>query len=96
MLPEFLKSNFWFTKFDKLNLEKDKKLIVFQVLNNGGFRDWEWLFSAYHHNEIKQIVEASVATSWFRQSLGLWQSILGVKAKPNRFQDLPPSNLWVR
>ena len=94
MLPEFLKSNFWFVEFNKLDIDKDKKFIVFQILNNGSSRDWEWLFGAYPHNEIKQIVEASLATSWFRQSLGLWQSILGIKAKPSRFSGLPPSNLW--
>lgn len=95
MLPKFLKSNFWFTNFNKIDLEKDKEFIVFQILNHGGSKDWEWLFKEYPHDEIKQIVRKSVATAWFRQSLGLWQSILGVKAKPSRFPDLPPTpNLW--
>ena len=94
MLPEFLKSNFWFVEFNKLDIDKDKKFIVFQILNHGSSRDWEWLFDTYPHNEIKQIVGESLATSWFRQSLGLWQSILETKAKPSRFSDLPPSNLW--
>lgn len=94
MLPLFLKSNFWFTEFDKLDLKQDKRLIIFQILNHGGSLDWQWLFDKYSQDEIKKCVEESIATAWFRQSLGLWQSVLGIKAKPNRFSDLPTPNLW--
>lgn len=96
MIPQFLKSNFWFVEFNKLDLERDKEFIVFQILNFGGFEDWKWLFSNYPKDEIRQVVEKSLATAWFRQSLSLWQHVLDVKARPTRFPDLPaPERLWV-
>lgn len=89
MLPSFLKSNFWFVEFNKLDLKRDKRFIVFQILNHGGSLDWEWLFKEYPHDEIRQIVGESLATAWFKKSLGLWEAVLGVKAKSSRFPDLP-------
>ncbi|MEK7200913.1 MAG: hypothetical protein AAB672_02180 [Patescibacteria group bacterium] len=94
MLPEFLKSNFWFVKFDKLDRERDKDFIVFQILNHGGFEDWKWVFLNYSKDEIQQIVKKSVATAWFRQSLGLWQNVLDITARPTRFPDLPVQLSW--
>ena len=94
MLPTFLKSNFWFVKFNELDLERDKEFIIFQILNYGGFEDWKWLFSNYPHDVIRRIVGESLATAWFSRTLYLWQKILNIEAKPARFPDLPPK-LWV-
>jgi hypothetical protein len=94
MLPEFLKSNFWFVEFNKLDSKRDRDFIVFQILNYGGFEDWKWVFSNYSRDEIEQTIKKTIATAWFRQSLGLWQNVFNVKARPHRFSDVPAPLAW--
>lgn len=36
MLPEYFRSILWSTDFKKVSLEKDRDLILFQVLEKGG------------------------------------------------------------
>ena len=96
MLPEFLKHNFWSYKFEDIDKNKHKKLIMFQILNHGCFGDWQWLFKNYPTEEIRKFVSESLATAWFRISLSLWESVLNTKAQPTRFPDLPiPPRMWV-
>jgi len=94
MLPEFLKSNFWSYKFEDLDAEADKNLIIFQILNYGGYEAWQWLFKNYPHDQIREAIKNSPATAWFKQSLNLWQDVLEVKAKPSRFPDMAVPRLW--
>ena len=95
MLPEFLKSNFWFVELNQLDLDRDKALIIFQILNHGGLEDWRWLFAQYSIADIRHVVKLSFATAWFRQSLGLWQGVLDIKATASRFPDSPiSSTVW--
>lgn len=89
MLPQFLKPNFWFVDFGTLDREKDKAFIVFQILNFGRLEDWKWLFANYLKEEIPKAVQASIATAWFKRSLGLWRGVLGVEPRPSRFPDVP-------
>ncbi len=95
MLPQFLKSSFWFVDFGTLDKEKDKAFIIFQILNFGGLEDWKWLFLNYSRDEIRTAVKASIATAWFKQSLGLCRSVLDVEPRPSRFADAPtPQGPW--
>jgi len=96
MLPDFLKHNFWFVEFNKLDLEQDRDFIIFQILNYGGLEDWKWLFSNYSIDAMRGVMKNSIATAWYRQSLGLWQEVLGATARPNRFSDMPtPEQHWM-
>ena len=85
MLPTYLKSLFWSYKFEDLDKEQDKSLIIFNILNYGNFQAWQWLLANYGREEIRDVVKKSTATAWFKQSLSLWQNVLGVSAKPYRF-----------
>ena len=95
MLPEFLKPFFWSSKFEKLDKEKDKNLIIFNILNFGDYDAWQWLFKHYRKEEIRETVINSTATAWRKPSLYLWQAVLDAKAKPYRFSNMPvPADLW--
>jgi hypothetical protein len=93
-LPPFLKSIFWSYKFEELDREKDKNLIIFNILNYGGLKDWKWLVANYSEDEIRQAIKKSTATAWFKQSLSLWQNIFKVKARPWRFAYIPRPADW--
>ena len=94
MLPEFLKSNFWSYKLESLDKDKDKNLIIFNILNFGGYEAWLWLFKNYSHSQIKEAIKKSVATAWFKSSINLWQNVFDVKARPQRFLDEPTPLAW--
>ena len=64
-LPENLKSLFWSYKFENLDCEKDKRLIVVQIINYGNWSQWKWLVNNYGREEIKKIYE-------------LWLALLGI------------------
>jgi hypothetical protein len=95
MLPEFLKTFFWSYKFQSLDKDKDKSLIIFNVLNFGDKASWDWLLKSYSKEEIKEAIKISLATEWFKTSLNLWQNMFDVKARPHRFPDMPmPKEIW--
>jgi hypothetical protein len=45
---------FWFLDFKKLDLQKDKNLIIHQVLANGSLEDIRELISFYGKKEVKR------------------------------------------
>lgn len=88
MLPAFLKPNFWFVKFDELDKEKNKEHIIFQILDRGRFEDWQWLFNNYPTSDIRETVGKSLVTAWSKNSISLWEQVLGVKARMTRFSKI--------
>lgn len=87
MLPAYLKSFFWSYDFSKIDLEKDKKLIVTQILNYGTKQACDWLFSQYTRAEIAQIAATIPTGQWTKPSLALWKSVLGFETR-NRIEQI--------
>ena len=78
-LPKFLKPCFWWVKFDKLDIEQDRKFIIEQVLNYGAEDELDWLFKTYSEKEIKDVLQYPSRGNWFPRVLNYWINILNVK-----------------
>jgi len=78
-LPQNLKPLFWSYDFDKLGLERNKKLIIVQIINYGNWEEWQWLIKNYGVNEVKKCI-SEIAGSEFRpEALRLASLLIGIE-----------------
>lgn len=61
-LPDFFKPLFWSYNFDSLDLEKNKKNIILNVINYGDWEHWRWISNYYGKDSIRQILSKASAT----------------------------------
>ncbi len=78
MIPEFVKPFLWSYDTDSLDLERDKKRIITNVLNLGTKRATDWLFSVYSKKDIAESVEHPLVGEWNKKSIHFWAFLLGV------------------
>ncbi|MEX2405619.1 MAG: hypothetical protein WD579_03400 [Candidatus Paceibacterota bacterium] len=57
-LPERLRPLFWSYVFESINIQKNKRLIIKQVLNYGTLTDWKWMVSTYGREEVQRVVSS--------------------------------------
>jgi hypothetical protein len=69
-----------------MDLEKDKKEIITQVLNYGTWEDLKWLFKVYSEKEIKEVIKNPRRGVWFRKVLNFWTKIFNIKLKKDVFE----------
>lgn len=55
-LPLFLKPMLWSYAFGSLDLEKNKKRIIINVINYGDLKHWRWIVEHYGKREIQKIL----------------------------------------
>jgi hypothetical protein len=78
-IPVNLENLFWSYDFKSLDLEKDKKLIVKQILNYGTIEDWKWLVSVYGKTGVQETISKLYESEFRPQSLKLAQILFNSK-----------------
>lgn len=81
-LPQAVKNTLWSWDTNKIDLEKDKKLIVTQVLNYGTEEATDWLFDTFSKSEIEKEAQKIPLGQWDEKSLALWSLIMDLDPKP--------------
>lgn len=76
-MPQNVKNCLWSYETDKLDLDANKNIIVFNVLNFGDEDAVKWLFNNYSQAEIVAIAKLAPETAWSKKSLNYWAQILG-------------------
>ena len=56
-LPNNLQGILWSQNIDKIDLEKNKRYIINQILAYGAWENLEWLFKNYNKSTIKTVFE---------------------------------------
>lgn len=79
-IPDFIKTFLWSYDISKIDLEKDKKRIITNVLNYGTKEATDWLFSIYNKDEITNVIKNPFSGEWNKKSLHFWSFILNIKA----------------
>jgi len=82
--PSFLKPLFWSYRFDRLDFEKHKKLILVNVVNYGRWQDWLWLVRTYGEDDIKRTITALPVSEFRPRALRLIALLLNVDIKRMR------------
>lgn len=78
-IPQSLQAALWSYDLERLDIEKDKKLIITQVLNYGVLEDVKWLYSIYSEEDIKEVVKNPSRSRWFAKTLIFWLTVLDIK-----------------
>ncbi|MHB1769719.1 MAG: DUF6922 domain-containing protein [Minisyncoccota bacterium] len=76
--PPAVHACLWSYDLSVLDLERDKTLIITNVLNYGTKEATEWLFSQYSAAQIAAVVQKPLPGRWDKKSLALWSLLFGV------------------
>ena len=86
-LPSFLQPTLWSFKVKDLDLKRDKRYIITQILNYGNKRDVSWLLSHYSDKDIKKVLRKPGRGSWLPQVLNFWTTIYNIKLDKKTFEE---------
>ena len=78
-LPNFLQPCLASYDLKKMDVQRDKELIITEVLNKGDGEDLDWLCKTYTRKEIEEVVTSPRRGMWFKEILTYWQKILDIK-----------------
>lgn len=78
-IPISVRAALWSYNIDSLDLEKNKKSIVFQILNYGNEEAIKWLFKQYSFRAVTQTAQSIPLHGWNKKSLAMWRLILDLK-----------------
>lgn len=79
MIPEFVQPFLWSYDIDALDIVRDKKRIITNVLNFGTSKATNWLFDTYTKQDIKNCLLNPLPGEWNNKSMVFWSLILDVK-----------------
>ncbi|KKP46512.1 MAG: hypothetical protein UR39_C0010G0023 [Candidatus Woesebacteria bacterium GW2011_GWA1_33_30] len=71
-IPKFLQTYLASYDLSKMDIQRDKDIIITEILNKGDGKALDWLVKSYKRNEIKEIVSKPVRGSWMRSVLDYW------------------------
>ena len=78
-LPKFLQSTLYSYDLNTLDLGKDYRLIITQVLNHGNWDQVQWLQKTYGLEKIKEVIKKPDRGVWYFDVLNYWQMIFDIK-----------------
>ena len=79
-IPDFVKVFLWSYDISKIDLQKDKKRIITNILNVGTQEASDWLFSVYTKDDIIEAIRNPFSGEWNKKSINFWSFIFGVTA----------------
>ncbi len=85
--PNFVRSALWSYDGDKIDIEKDKKIIIDNILNHGTDEQIRWLFKTYSVKEIRDIVRNPSKGFWYPQSLNYWLVFLKIRINKETYKN---------
>ncbi|MEK9155785.1 MAG: hypothetical protein AAB360_00580 [Patescibacteria group bacterium] len=80
-MPQSVKVTLWSYDTDRLDLEKSGRTVIGQVLNYGSTEAWDWLFSYYGRDRVREEAARVPKGAWNKPSLALWSLVLDIQPK---------------
>jgi len=80
-VPPSFQTALWSYDISRMNIEKDKKGIITQVLNYGTWDNLKLLFKIYPEKEIKKVIKNPSRGVWFEKVLNFWTTIFNIRLK---------------
>ena len=80
-MPPSFQTALWSYDISRMNIEKDKKGIITQVLNYGTWDNLKLLFKIYPEKEIKKVIKNPSRGVWFEKVLNFWTTIFNIRLK---------------
>ena len=80
-IPANVRPFLWSYDCDHIDIKKDQKLIIFQILNYGSKSSTDWLRKIYSKEQIVKTIETIPASQWNPKSLALWSLVFNTTPK---------------
>jgi hypothetical protein len=77
-IPSFIRPFLWSYDTKAMNLQKDRKRIITNVLNLGTKKATRWALSTYPKTAVKAAVRKPLPGEWSDKSLHFWSTVLNV------------------
>lgn len=87
LIPKFLQTYLASYDLSALDLKKDRKLIITEILNKGDFDALRWVTKNYSKNEVKDVVLNPRRGFWLRTTLNYWLKVFNVKQRDGDFDE---------
>lgn len=71
----------WSYDINQVDLARDKKQIITNVLNFGSENAVRWLRSTYSESDIIDAISKPLPGSWNKKSLNYWNIVFGLNAQ---------------
>ena len=82
MPPKLIQQFLWFSDLKKIDLQRDKKRIILNLLNLGSKKATDWLFDFYPKAEIKTtLINYGAKGELSAKSLNYWNLVLNIDPK---------------
>lgn len=81
LTPQSVKAVLWSYDLNAIEVQKDKKIIISQVLNFGSEEAIKWLFKQYSFEVVEQVANTIPLFQWNKKSLSMWKIILSINPK---------------
>lgn len=79
MIPQYVQPFLWSYDVEKLDLLRNKKRIITNILNLGTSHATDWLFNVYSREDIEKTVSKPLPGEWSNKSLNFWSIVLDIK-----------------
>jgi len=77
-IPSYIKPFLWSYDVKKMDIKKDRKRILTNVLNLGTKKASEWALSIYSKQEIKNVLRHPLPGEWSDKSLNFWSRLFDI------------------
>jgi len=81
MIPKYIRPFLWSYDIDKMDLVKNKKRIITNILNLGNSKATDWLFKVYSKEDIKNALINPMPGEWNKKSLHFWGIVFDIEVK---------------
>ena len=78
MIPKYIQPFLWSYNVKELDIKKNKKRIITNVLNLGSAKATSWLFKMYSKKDIKKAIADPMPGEWNAKSLNFWSLIFNI------------------
>ena len=85
-LPSFLQPYLASYDLKKMGRQRDKKIIITEILNKGDDTAIKWLGKNYTQEEIRAVVASPIRGMWLSEILTYWLKIFGLKLPEDVFK----------
>ena len=85
-IPKFLQPYLASYELSRLDIEKDKDVIITEILNKGDAKALSWLAKTYSQEELREVVSSPIRGLWMKSVLKYWQKILDINIPQDKFK----------
>ncbi len=78
-IPDFHRFFWWIRNPNAINLDRNERDVILQVINYGGWRHWQWLVDYYGRERTKKVIREIPETAFMTRTLKLIKLLLGIK-----------------